>query len=147
MHHGTWYTLGTRPHPADTTAHHAPGGILQLDEGGKGGTRRQSVGIAGENAVCHQRGAENAHFGTEAAFEAGKIPAILGGDHSVPLGAMQAAAARQDNCRRAQEQLATLDSGQRIARVKTNGEREYLDDTTRAQEAQRARQVIASDCR
>lgn len=59
----------------------------------------------------------------------------------------QAAAARQDNCRRAQEQLATLDSGQRIARVKTNGEREYLDDTTRAQEAQRARQVIASDCR
>jgi len=59
----------------------------------------------------------------------------------------QAAAARQDNCRRAQEQLATLDSGIRIARVKPNGEREYLDDASRSQEAQRARQIIASECR
>lgn len=59
----------------------------------------------------------------------------------------KAAAARQDNCQRAREQLATLDSGQRIARVKTNGEREYLDDATRAQESQRARQIISSDCR
>ncbi len=59
----------------------------------------------------------------------------------------KAAAARQDNCRRAREQLATLDSGQRIARVKADGEREYLDDAARAQESQRARQVISSDCR
>jgi len=57
------------------------------------------------------------------------------------------AAIRQDNCQRAREQLATLDSGARIARVKTDGEREYLDDAARAQESQRARQVIASDCR
>jgi len=59
----------------------------------------------------------------------------------------QAAADRKDNCRRAQEQLATLDSGMRIARVKPNGEREYLDDASRAQEVQRARQIIASECR
>jgi hypothetical protein len=57
------------------------------------------------------------------------------------------AAIRQDNCQRAREQLATLDSGARIARVKTDGEREYLDDAARAQESQRARQVIASDSR
>ncbi len=59
----------------------------------------------------------------------------------------KAAVARQDNCRRAREQLATLDSGQRVARVKTNGEREYLDDDARAAETQRARQVVSSDCR
>ena len=59
----------------------------------------------------------------------------------------KAAAARQDNCRRAREQLATLDSGQRITRVKADGEREYLDDAARAQESHRARQVISSDCR
>ena len=66
---------------------------------------------------------------------------------SKPRNEQKAAVLRQDNCRRAREQLATLDSGQRIARVKVDGEREYLDDGARAQESQRARQVIASDCR
>jgi hypothetical protein len=59
----------------------------------------------------------------------------------------KAAAARQENCRRAREQLATLDSGQRIARVDANGERIVLDDAERAKEAQRTRSIIASDCR
>jgi hypothetical protein len=59
----------------------------------------------------------------------------------------KAAAARADNCQRAREQLATLDSGQRIARVKADGEREILDDDQRAKEARRARDIIASDCR
>ena len=45
------------------------------------------------------------------------------------------------------EQLATLDSGQRIARVKADGEREILDDEQRAKESRRARDVIASECR
>lgn len=59
----------------------------------------------------------------------------------------KAAAIRKDNCQRAREQLATLDSGQRIARIKADGEREILDDDARAKEARRAREVIASDCR
>jgi hypothetical protein len=54
---------------------------------------------------------------------------------------------RKDNCSRAREQLALLDSGTRIARVKPDGEREILDDEQRAREAQRARNVVASDCR
>ena len=45
------------------------------------------------------------------------------------------------------DQLATLDSGQRIARINAEGEREILDDEARAEEARRAREVIASDCR
>ncbi|MCU0964954.1 MAG: DUF4124 domain-containing protein [Burkholderiaceae bacterium] len=59
----------------------------------------------------------------------------------------KAAAVRKDNCQRAREQLATLDSGQRIARVKADGEREILDDEQRAKESRRAREIIASECR
>jgi len=59
----------------------------------------------------------------------------------------KAAAIRKDNCLRARDQLATLDSGQRIARIKADGEREILDDEARAKEARRARDAIASECR
>lgn len=57
------------------------------------------------------------------------------------------AAIRADNCARARSHLATLDSGQRLARVNDKGEREVLDDKARAEEVRRAREIIASDCR
>ena len=57
------------------------------------------------------------------------------------------AAQRADNCSRARTHLATLESGQRMARINDKGEREVLDDKARADEVRRAREVIASDCR
>lgn len=54
---------------------------------------------------------------------------------------------RAENCQRARQHLATLESGMRIARVNDKGEREILDDKARAEEMQRARQVMASECR
>lgn len=57
------------------------------------------------------------------------------------------AAARADNCSRARNYLATLDSGQRVARMNDKGEREFLDDAARAAETRRARELIASNCR
>lgn len=57
------------------------------------------------------------------------------------------AAIRADNCKRARGHLATLEGGQRLARVNDKGEREILDDKARADEMRRAREVIASDCR
>lgn len=54
---------------------------------------------------------------------------------------------RAENCRQARNHLTALESGQRIARTNDKGEREVLDDQGRAKEAQRAREVIASDCR
>ncbi|NRF70083.1 DUF4124 domain-containing protein [Aquincola sp. S2] len=57
------------------------------------------------------------------------------------------AAIRADNCQRAKQNLATLDSGIRITRVNDKGEREFLDDKARAEEVQRVRQVIQSECR
>lgn len=56
-------------------------------------------------------------------------------------------ATRAENCRAARSQLATLESGQRVARSNDKGEREILDDKGRADETRRAREVIASDCR
>jgi hypothetical protein len=54
---------------------------------------------------------------------------------------------RAENGRRARGHLAALDSGQRIARTNERGEREILDDKGRAEEARRAQETIASDCR
>ncbi len=57
------------------------------------------------------------------------------------------AAARAENCERAKVQLRTLESGVRAVRVNEKGEREILDDKQRADEMQRARSAMASDCR
>jgi hypothetical protein len=57
------------------------------------------------------------------------------------------AALRADNCARAKSHLAALNDGLRMARTNEKGEREILDDKGRAEEMQRARQVIASDCK
>jgi hypothetical protein len=59
----------------------------------------------------------------------------------------KASSQRSENCQRARQHLATLESGMRIARVNEKGEREILDDKARAEEMQRARQVMASVCR
>jgi mRNA-degrading endonuclease toxin of MazEF toxin-antitoxin module len=57
------------------------------------------------------------------------------------------AAQRAENCSRAKSHLAALGDGLRIARTNDKGEREILDDKGRAEEMQRSRQVIASDCK
>lgn len=54
---------------------------------------------------------------------------------------------RRENCERAREYARTLDAGMRIARVNAQGEREILDDTQRAAEQAKARDVIDSECR
>lgn len=56
------------------------------------------------------------------------------------------AAAKADNCKRAREQMRSLESGMRMARVNEKGEREILDDKGREDEMKRARDMVASDC-
>ncbi len=57
------------------------------------------------------------------------------------------AALRAENCKRARTQVTTLESGIRVARVNAKGEREMLDDSSRAEELKVARAVVAGDCR
>ncbi len=54
--------------------------------------------------------------------------------------------ARRENCGNAQEQLRTLQSGQRISRTDSQGERYFLDDSQRAQETARAQQAVSQWC-
>jgi len=56
-------------------------------------------------------------------------------------------AVRAENCSRAKGALAGLADGQRMTRTNAKGEREVMDDKDRADEMQRARAAIASDCR
>ena len=57
------------------------------------------------------------------------------------------AKAKADNCARARQGKATFDSGIRVARVNSKGEREIMDDKTRASENRRLQSVIDSDCK
>lgn len=56
------------------------------------------------------------------------------------------AEAKAENCKRAREAKATLDSGIRLSRVNAQGEREILDDNQRSAEGQRLQAIIGSDC-
>jgi len=56
------------------------------------------------------------------------------------------AAQRADNCQRARAYVDTLNSGMRLTRVNSKGEREYIEDSERAAEMQRARQSIETNC-
>jgi hypothetical protein len=57
------------------------------------------------------------------------------------------AAGRAENCSRMRSNLAALSSGIRMSRPNAKGEAEFLDEKAREEETQRARNVIASDCR
>ena len=58
----------------------------------------------------------------------------------------QDAQAKRENCARAQESLRALESGQRIQRTDSKGERYYLEDAQIAQETARARQTVREWC-
>jgi Domain of unknown function (DUF4124) len=55
--------------------------------------------------------------------------------------------ARIENCARAKEAKAGLDSGIRISRVNAQGEREVMDEAARAAEAKRIQGIMATECK
>lgn len=55
--------------------------------------------------------------------------------------------ARIENCARAKQAKATIDSGIRMSRTNAAGEPEIMDDAARAAESKRIQGVIASDCK
>lgn len=57
------------------------------------------------------------------------------------------AKAKVESCARAKQGKAMLDSGARVSRNNAAGEREVMDDATRAAEAQRIQTVIDADCK
>ncbi|HSI53762.1 MAG: DUF4124 domain-containing protein [Ramlibacter sp.] len=61
--------------------------------------------------------------------------------------AEEVARVKADNCVRAKQSKATLDSGQRIAVTNAKGEQEVMDDNARARENRRLDGIIASECK
>jgi hypothetical protein len=51
---------------------------------------------------------------------------------------------RQAQCNSLKQNLASLESGQRISRTDSNGERVFIDDAERARDIQKARQDLAA---
>lgn len=58
----------------------------------------------------------------------------------------QQAEERERMCTQARNQLAALQSGQRITRFNERGEREFLDDVERAVEITRAQDYVDANC-
>jgi hypothetical protein len=56
------------------------------------------------------------------------------------------AEAKRYNCAQAREALVTYESGQRIMRVRPDGERYFLDDAQIAQELAKSRQLVRENC-
>lgn len=55
-------------------------------------------------------------------------------------------AARAENCQRARQSLATMQSGIRVAVANAQGEREFMSDEARAAETQRLQALVAASC-
>ncbi len=56
------------------------------------------------------------------------------------------AKAKADNCERVKRGLATFQSGVRISTTNAKGEREFMDDNTRASETKRLQSIVDNDC-
>ena len=57
------------------------------------------------------------------------------------------AKAKIENCARAKQAKAGFDSGIRISRINSAGEREFMDDAARAAELKRIQTIMASECK
>jgi len=104
-------------------------GRTALESGKAGAEPKKATTLAEKEVEFRQRRAEAAEASAKAETE------------------RQRAAARQRDCERARNQLAALESGQRMARFNSSGEREVLGDAARADEVARARSFIASTCK
>jgi hypothetical protein len=85
--------------------------------------------------------------GKDAQLEAKKKQAEDAEAASKKVEEEKVAAAKTENCGRAKRGVASFDSGVRIATTNAKGEREIMDDKTRAAETKRLQDIVASDCK
>jgi Domain of unknown function (DUF4124) len=57
------------------------------------------------------------------------------------------ATAKAENCTRARQTMSGISSGVRMARTNEKGEREFMDEAARAEEARRTQSIIDQDCK
>lgn len=84
--------------------------------------------------------------GVDAQLEARKKEADNAEAAKKKAEAERIAKARADSCLRAQQNRAALQSGQRIATVNAQGEREFMSDERRTSELRRLEGIVRTDC-
>lgn len=134
-----------RPPPADVP----PGKILKQPSAGSGSIARSAPPAAAADSDVRQpaqRGSVPQASGIDPALEKKKAEAEAAEAQKKKAEAERLAQARAENCARARQAKATLNSGQLLAHTNAKGERGFMDDATRLTETQRADSVIASDC-
>ena len=67
-------------------------------------------------------------------------------DRETQAKSEEAAQQKREHCERAQSALRTLESGQRVSRTNSQGERYFLDEAAVAQETEKARQAVQQSC-
>jgi hypothetical protein len=107
--------------------------------------RPVAAASAGASAAASAPGAARAPVDAE--LEARRSKAEQEAKARAKTDEDRAAAQRAENCQRARQHLATLETGQRLVQTNAKGERVVLDDAARANETAQARQVMASNCR
>ena len=83
---------------------------------------------------------------SDAALEAKKKQADTAEAERKKVEEQKNVARRAENCRRAQEALATLSNGRPIIQNNRGGERVFMDEKARAAEVKRAQEAIQSQC-
>ena len=143
-----------RPPPSDVLEKN----ILKRPGGAKGAQAAVIVGAADPDQAAASAAASAASAG---AAPAGNMPKLSSVDKELEEKKKKTAdaetvkrkadeervsKAKADNCSRAKQAKASLDSGVRIARTNEKGEREVMEDAARAVEAKRIQGIIATDC-
>jgi Domain of unknown function (DUF4124) len=129
--------VSDRPPPMDV----ADKDILQRPHGAR------APALAASDAAP---AAASAASGVDSSLEAKRNKTLA--DQAAAEKARQAAdklkrdQAKAETCQRARNQLAALESGQRIGRMNDKGEREVLDDAGRDAEIARTRQIADTNC-
>lgn len=138
----TWKDRDGRTHYADNPP---PGNTPARTLSGRSADRPSPAPAAGDGpAAAIPRTAPSA---AEQELEFRKRRAEAAESQAKADKAKAEAEEKRRNCERARTQLAALESGQRVARFNDKGEREFLDDTQRAQEIEAARKSADSWCR
>ncbi len=139
-----------RAPPADVL----PKNVLSQPRGASTGAARTApaapaaaAAAGAEAAASSPQAAASAPAGVDKALEDRKKQAEADEATKQKADAQRLAAARADNCKRAMNSKATLESGMRVARMNDKGEREVMDDAQRSAELARTRKIIASDCK
>jgi cytoskeletal protein RodZ len=84
---------------------------------------------------------------TDKDLEAKKKQAEMAEAEKAKVEQEQVAKAKAENCNRAKLAKVNLESGVRIKKTNDKGEREFMDDATRATEVKRLQGIMDADCK